>query len=776
MSWFVESERSQEIFKRKMRRTVPVVITLLILLCSLICSATAQDDARAVWQVAGYDITANVLQVERALSAKTIVTIKNVGRGSGSGLTLRLNSRAKIQSVTTSNSAVTFHVLGDNRPNLQRVNITLPSAVAANNSVSLTLNYSLPVETNTGLESISPIGSQFRPESFWYPVLNTSFTIRGIDTAPFKLRIESGNAISSGLDKDGGTNYEQALNAQPIFLQGTFDRIEGNAEGKGITAFVAGGAPADERKQAESMIALAAAARTFYTSLLGPGPTIPIRLVAVRRGAGFGDGGLVLVERAAFRRAKLDAGTTMSIAESIARVWIGGQAPIRGEGSAVLREGLARYLATLFLEKQFGRDTSDEELQRERMAFAIVAKRDAPLSRSTPLDDSFFSSVPNKSAMVWRLVEKRVGRDNFMTTLRTLLQNNDPAGVSLASLRSAFGTQGGDALKKLLDYELDQPTEMDLMVGIPQVRGAEAVAALRNLGSFDAQVAVMATTATGEHLKVDVTVPAQNFADAVFKTTGKIIRVEVDPEKSYPQLDYANDVAPRERDVAEAMAEGSRFFGAQDYGRAETAAREIMGSLPHMQEARTLLARALLGENKLDEAEKIFRSILDDVLPTSNTLAWANVGLGEIALRKGQSAEAVHRFNDAVRAEGEYASALAARAGRLKAETTPQIEDAIKTSLAQLDKDITSGSKADVESKVVPGELVRFVNGIVGTKPDVWQTRVLRTEQWDPNLAAADVAINSKVLGKEASGTAVLMMARVGGTWKLTGIDLFEVR
>ena len=89
---------------------------------------------------------------------------------------------------------------------------------------------------------------------------------------------------------------------------------------------------------------------------------------------------------------------------------------------------------------------------------------------------------------------------------------------------------------------------------------------------------------------------------------------------------------------------------------------------------------------------------------------------------------------------------------------------------------ITTGTKADVDAKVIPGELVRFVNGIVGTKPDVWQTRVLRTELLDPNLAAADVSINSKVLGKEASGTAVLTLARVNGGWKLAGIDLFEVR
>src|SRR4051812_7818615 len=441
--------------------------------------ATAQDDARAQWQIAGYDITANVVQAERTLAAVTTVTIKNTGRAAGSGLTLRLNSKAKVSSVTANGGPVTFHSLPDARPNLQRLNLTLTTAVAANSTISLAITYRMTVDANTGLESISPLAAQFRPESFWYPVINTSFTIRGVDTAPFRLKIDGGNIISSGLEKEPGTSFDQPLNGQPFFVQGAWERVEGSGDGKGITAFVASGAPADERKQAETMIAAAAAARTFYAGFLGAAPTVPVRIISVRRGAGFEDGGVVLIERAAFRRTKLDAGTALSIAEAMARLWIGGQSAVRGESSAVLREGLPRYLASLFLEKQFGREASEAELQRERMAYAIVAKRDAPLSRSSPLDDTYFSSVPNKSAMLFRLLERRVGRDNLMTAVRSVSQTDQ--GLSLAGLRAALATQGGEPLKKLLDYELDQPTEMDLMVGLPQARGSDQVAALRNL-------------------------------------------------------------------------------------------------------------------------------------------------------------------------------------------------------------------------------------------------------------------------------------------------------
>ena len=765
-------------------KTLLALTILAQLSLSLIPSATVQgqDEARAAWQVAGFDIAANVQQSERVLNAVATLTMNNVGRGAGTGLTLRISAKAKVNSVKVNGAVVTFHMLADTRGNVQRLNIAFAAPAPANSSLSLAVDYRLPVESNSGLEAISPIGSQFLPLASWYPMLNTAFTIRGADTAPFKLRVEGANIISSGIERaqSGAVTYEQSLNGEPFFLQGEWARNEGSGDAQGVAAFLPKGAAAAERKQSDVMISTAASARSFYAGLLGAAPDTPIRLVAVRRGAGFNDSGTALIEWGAFQRAKLDAATAMLIAESVARLWVGAQSPIRGEGSGVLRDGLTRYLATLFVEKHFGGDAAESQLLRQRTAYAAVAKRDAPLSRSSPLDDTYYSAVPNKGAMVWRLIERRLGRDAFMTTLRSSLQGN-PSGVTLAGLRTRLAEQGGAGLKTILDQELDQVTDMNLMIGLPQQRGGDWVVALRNVGTFDATVNVTATTDRGEQLKVEASVPALNFAEAVFKTPAKITRVEVDPDKLYPQLDYTDDVIPRARDTSEAMAEGLRLFGAQDFVRAESVAREILAVTPRQQEARILLARALLGENKIDEAEKLFRAALDEALPTAVNLAWANIGLGEIALRKGQTAEAAKRFNDAVRADAEYAASLLARAERIKAEaaapnSAPPVDESARAFLGQLDHSITNGTKAELDNRIVPGELGRFVGGIVGTKPEVWQTRVLRTEQLAENLLSVDVNINSKVLGKEQSGTAVLILARINGAWKLSGIELFEVR
>ena len=776
-----------------MKRILVTTLTTIAISLFLSNRVLAQDEARAAWQITNFDITANIQQAERTLNAVAMLSANNVGRGMGSSFTFRITTKAAVKSVTVGSATANFRSVPESFGNsqidasvkrdLQRVTVSLPNPVAAGGNLVININYNLPVESNSGLAAISPIEAQFLPLSFWYPLPNTLFTVRGADTAPFRLVVNSPNVISSGVEKSaspGSTVYEQTLFAQPFFAQGDWEKVEGSSDGKNITAFVPRGANPEEKKRAEALIGLAANARAYYANLLGPAPEVPIRLVTVRRGAGFSDSGTIFIEPGALRRSKVDSATALLLSEAICRLWIGGQTAVRSEGGGLLREALTRFLATQFIEKQFGREAAKGEMLRERLAYSAVAKRDGPLSRVTPLDGTYFSSVPNKGAMVWRLVENSLGRDVFISTVRDQLQagKGSAGGISLAALRSALASRGGEKVKTLLEQQLDQITDLDLMIGVPQQRGGESVAALRNLGSTDALTTVRATTASGEQLSVDVVVPAKNFGEAVFKTPAKLVRLEIDPDKLYPQLDYSNDCAPRQRDVQEGLAEATRQFGAQDYVKAETIARELLAAAPGLQEARIILARSLLGQIRTDDAEKLFRLALEEPLPTSAAIAWGNIGLGEIALRNGQAAEAAKRFNDAVRADAEYGSSLAARAGRIKAETaanTLQVDGAVRTFIGQLDQAILSGKKAELDSRVVSGELVRFVNGVIGTQPELWQTRVLRTEQLDATLVAADVSLDTKELGVQRAGTAVLLLTRAGGNWKLLGIELFEV-
>jgi hypothetical protein len=757
------------------------VFILALLICfGCWCSAGAQQDSRAVWQVLSFDINANVRQAERDLNVTAILKVRNAGNAAGNSFTFRLNPKATVRSVEVNGANANFRPMAETVGSLLRITTTLSAAAAPNATLTVNIAYSLPVETNSGLAAISPIATQFLPGSFWYPTPNTPFTVRGADTAPFRLTVNLPNVISSGVEKDGSAAraFEQELNGQPFFVQGDWDRVEGSGDNKSITAFLAKGSGVDERRQAEQVITLAGQARSYFSGLLGAAPAVPLKLVGVRRGAGFTDGGTLLVEAAAFRRTKIDSTTARAIAEAVARLWIGGQSPLRGEGSGVIREGLVRYLALLFIEKQFGKDAAAAEVLRAQLAYAPIAKRDGPLARITPLDDTYYNAMPNKGALVWRLVDRRVGREPFVGSLRAVLQAAKGGDFTLAALRKDLVEKGGDAISILLAQQLDAVTDLDLMIGLPVQRGGEWVSALRNDGSGEVTVTVVATTDRGEQLPVDVNVLAHSFGEARFRTNAKVVRAEVDPEKYYPQTDYTNDSMPRSRAISDTLAEAFRLLGAQEFGKAEAAARELLNTAPRLQEARIILARSLLAQGKIDEAEKLFRSALEDPLPTPGTLAWGAIGLGEIQLKRGQAGEAAKRFSEGVRAEAEYSSSLTARAARISAEaaTPPAIDESARTFVKLFDAAILSGKKVEIESKIIPGELVRFVSGIIGSQPEVWQTRILRTELLDANLMAVDVSITARQLGQDRAGTAVLMLARSGDTWKLSGIELFEVR
>jgi hypothetical protein len=640
------------------------------------------------------------------------------------------------------------------------------------------------VAENSGLAAISPVVSQFLPLSLWYPAANTPFAVRGADYAPFRVTVNGANAISSGVEKsaNGNSIFEQALNGQPFFVAGSWDRVEGSGNAKDIAAYLPKGSGPEERKQAEALIGLANDARSFYAGLLGAAPAVPLRLVSVTRGAGFDDAGTLLLGEGAFRRKTIDSVTALGISEAVARLWIGSETPVRGEGYGVLREGLVRFLATLFIEKQFGAEAAEAERGRQRLAYAAIAKRDVALSRATPLDGTYFSSVANKGAMVWRLVDHLVGRESFVASWRGLLVSGrtDAEGLSLSRARSIFAERGGASFKAVLDQQLDQSTDTDLMAGLPHLDGGQWVSALRNLGSIDVTVNVLATTSAGQQIRVEGTIPAHDFGQVTFRNATGIVRVEIDPDKFYPQLDYANDVAPHALEMASSLAEATRLFGAQDLSKGEALARELLALSPRLQEARIVLGRALLAENRIEEAEREFKQLAAERLPIPAALAWSSLGLGEVALRRGQAAEASRNFSEAIRADAEYASSLAARAARIRAESgvgaTPPIDESVRAFVSQLDAAIRSGRQVEVGPLIVPGELAGFVRSVVGTQPESWQTRVLRSEQLDTNRLALDVTLNTKQLGVEHSGTAVYVIVRVGGGCKLNAIELLEGR
>jgi hypothetical protein len=725
-----------------------------------------QNVTSKTWEVQRYDINAALPQSEtdRFLTVKAALDLKNVSGAAGSRLTLRISDKAEISAVRVNTAAADFTKSEEKvgSRNLQRIVMRVPT-VQPNQTFSVAVDYRLKVDENSGLNALSPIGSQFLPLSFWYPTPNSWYFARGADFAPVRLQVTAANGetiVSSGTQT--GNSFEQKLNGQPFFIAGSFDKIDAS----GVTVFVSKGM--EDKTRSNELAALATEAKTFIANLLGAAPDVPIRIVAVKRGAGFSDGGTVFVDESAFRRQKIDAQTAMTIGEAVAKIWIGNSAAVSGDGFGVIREGLPQFIATQFLESKYGKEVADIERLRQRTAYAAIVKRDAPLNVVSPLDDYFYTAVSNKGAMIWRLLAKRVGQDEFFRTLQTQMKDGN---LNLGEIRLAFATQ-----KDFLEVAFDQITDTNLLVGLPQQNGAETKIALRNLGAIDATVNILATTQTGERLTAQSTIRGKSFGEINFKTTQKILRVEVDIDKFYPQTDYSDDVAPREFETSDALAIIKRAFDQQDFSKAERSARTVLQSVPRFDEARVWLARSLAAQNKTAEAEREYRLVLDERLPAARSLAWANLGMGEIALRSNQNSTAANFFAEAIRTNAEYGATLAARSGLNKINLGSNTDENIKAFFAQFDKAAISGRKADIDAMILAGEMTKFSGGISGQAQE-WTTRLLRVDKLDANSALAEVSLSIRLINKNAeSGTAVFLLSKIGGNWKLSGVEIFEVR
>ena len=729
----------------------------------------AQDEARvsATWQVVKYDITATLPQSEseRYLSARAKLDLKNVSARPATTLTLRISPAAEISAFTINGTATEF-TKGEEKVgtgSLQRIVVRMPT-VQPGGALSATVDYKLLVKDNSGLAAISPVSTQFLPMSFWYPTPNSWYFARGADYAPFSINVTApgATAISSGTASGGG--FENKFAGQPFFVAGSWDSKTYDS----VTVYQPKGADAGAQKVGADLASLATDAKTFVANLLGPAPATPIQLVGVRRSGGFASGGTILVDDGVFRRGRLDSQNAMIISESIAKIWIGNSINVTGDGAGVIREGLARYIATQFLESKYGKEIADLERQRQRVAYAAVSRRESPLTVVSPFDDYYYPEVANKGAMTWRILAKKIGNDEFCKALRSAAQDGV---VSLAEIRAQFVAD-----KDLLDYLFDQVTDTNLLAGLPQVVGAETRVALKNTGPIDVTVNVAAWAANGERISAPTTIRAKSFGEISFKTPSKPVKVEIDPEKFYPQSDYSDDIAPRESTDSDVLLAVKRAFDKQEFSSAEKIARDVLRDQPRFDDVRVLLGRSLLGQTRTADAEREFRAVLDEKLPSPRSIAWANVGLADIASKNGQNAQAVKFAADAIRADAEYGATLAARAIRNRAGSGSAADESVKTFFASFDKAAVSNRKTDLDALAVAGEVSKFVSGISGQTVE-WKTNVLQVDPIDANNVWVEASLAIRLLNRDPeNGTAVYRLTRVGSGWKLAGVDIFEVR
>jgi hypothetical protein len=781
---------------------------LAVVVISLFCSlAVAQE-----FEIKKYDLTAQInLEAHEVavqarlrlvnLSTKDLLDKVLLAGMDKPRLTLFLSTRAKVTAMAINGAKVTFKTTEEPRTNLLLASTEITSAFASAPEFDLELSYTVQVPERSSNMHVSTSESFLLPASFWVAVKHTPYADHGADTAPFTLAVTAPagmKIVSSGL-RQSDHSFEQPLAAQPFFIAGDYEVATDGGDVPTVEVYAPRGLNEVGKQQVKKLIEECARMIAFYTRYFGaPQAGGPFRVISTQaRNLTFATTGVVIVEDALFRRDALDIGTIELLAGAVARSWIDGRLLLRGRGTGMLRDALPVYLAARYLSESYGEAMGEAAFERYRRAYAPLARgTDAPLLMQSPLDRNYTTSIYNKGALVWRALEKQLGRQTLDSLIRQLLDPQRVDVLTLAewraplcelarclSVKGALLAWASPANRKAINDFFAQWIETvvlpDFAVGQPQTTATGVESTVANFGSGEFTVEIVATTDKGEKLSRSVTVKGGQFSSASFPAGTQIVMIEADPEKLYLQKDYTNDTFPRRPSPADLYSQASLAFSKGEYPVAEAKTREALKVEPNSASLQALLGRILLAQGKQEEAASVLTAVVKNSLLPLQAYGWAHLGLGELALKQNQFTEAARHFRYAAATELDQATTLAARDGALRAErgaNAVRVSEEVRSFLQQFDAAVLQGSANAVNPMIELGNLRRFAQSLVVRKPSIWTTEALRAEDWDANRVAVDVLLKVRIEGKDYAGRALYVVNRAGGKLRLSEVPIFDVK
>ena len=796
------------------------ILSALFIVAAFAISVAAQEV-----EVDRYNINARIDAAANAVDVRAALSISNLAQTPKPKLYLRLTKLAKVSAATVNGASATFETVEDRRvTTLNQIIVTPQTSIAAGAKATVEVSYRIEAAESSPLIHIYPGEVLLAPGAVWVPMPSTMFTLYGSTTAPFTLTVSAASpasgfrALSSGTVKiDGQTStFEQPLNSLSLVVAGSFDQPVTAERGgiqveifvqPGIVAVPTGAKPADPRAIVARLGDEAGRVIDFLTRTLGPPPTgATFRIVSSARAGNLAQPGLLVLNEQVFRRDALSSNVIEVLADAIARIWIDGRVKLRGQeprsaqetraavkarSAAFLSDSLPRYLAALYFEDRFGKDAARDLFSSMRWSYAPVAQsgRDAELGLQTLLLPNYSAAVFSKGPLVYRLLAETGGREKLIAAIKTLLSGAQTRIITTEDLRSALTKGAAPEVEKVFQQWIDSIIEPDIIIGSPLPASKPGVQGinLRNLGTGDVTVNVLAITASGKQITTPVMVPSENLASAEIQTAEKIVSVEVDPEKLIIQSSYDNDAREGDskttRTSAQTLLNSSiGAFNKTQYAEAETMLRQAVRSEPRNAVLHAWLARTLAAQKKMDDAAAEANAAIKIDPPSGPALAWARVTLGQVAMARNQAAEAARHFRAAVVEADDTTAQLAAHEGLIQAEraagTAPQADEAVRAFITQLDAAIRQPESDKLFALVVKANLKRFVQGLTVSRPASWATEILHVDQVDANRVALDVGLKVKTEGKDQGGTAVFVLTRAGNTWLLEDVphQLFNVK
>lgn len=776
---------------------------------------TASASAQEV-EVDRYQITARIDTAASAVDARATLMISNLSQSPKSKLYFRLTKMAKVSAATVNGGTAQFETADDRRvTTLNQIIITPGAPIAGGASARVEVTYRIEALESSPLIHIYPGEVLLAPEAVWVPMPSTLFSMYGSTTAPFTIEITTAStansfrAVSAGTLKGGSGQtftFDQPLNSLPFIVAGNFDQPSAaDHGGVKVEIYAQPGLVSPTGATAQANIARlndeAGRMITFFTKMLGPLPDgTTFRIISSVRANNIAVPGALVINERTLRRDTLNEANIEAMADAIARLWIDGRVRVRGQEArqapgqkarsvAFIHDSLPRYLAALYFEDRFGKDALRDVFTRMRWSYTPVAQsgRDAELGIQNVAFPSYSAAVFGKGPLVLRLMAETAGRDKLLGAIKTVFAAGQTKVVTTDDFRAALVKVAGADIEKLFQQWLDTIVEPDIIVGAPlpsDKPGTQRVN-LRNLGTGDVAVTVLAVTASGKQVTAQVTVPSENITAVDIPTTEKVTSIEVDPEKFIVQSNYDDDA--RDGDMKATRTSSQTLFNQSigafnkaQYAEAEASLREAARRDPRNALIHAWLARALAAQKKTGEATSEAEAAIKIEPPVGAALAWAYITLGQVAMAAGKPADGVQQLRralvEAEEAPAQFASREAVVQAERAANMSPQIEESVRAFIAQLDTAIKDPSSDKLSPLVVRNNMKRFVQGLTVSRPTAWTTEILRAEQFDTNRVALDVALKVKSEGRDRAGTARYVLNRSGSGWVLEEVQLFDVK
>ena len=774
------------------------------------------------FEIRSYEINAQVKPEVQQLEVKAVLGLANL---SGPDLADKillasankprfsffLHAKAQVSEMKVNGETVASRSAEDVRNNLLRVSTEMTSNLASTRDVLVELSYMIPTLDRSSSLHVSRTESFVLPQSFWVPVYHTPYAEHGADTAPIKITVTGPaglTVVSAGIRKSENS-FELTQAGHPFFLMGEYELVTAGGTAAPVEVYYPRGSGERGKAQAEQLAAEAVRIQQFYVDYFGVAALSPFRVVKTQArqlststSDSFSQGreialttvGAVTVDDNLFRRDRIDQGTIELLANAAARAWIDGQVLLRGRGTGLLRDALPAYLVAQYLGVRYEPSQRIEALERFRRAYSTIARNDAPLFMQSQLDRNYTTSIYNKGAMVWRLLEEVVGKEKFASILQSSLSRNRVDVLSFGEWRSPLcllarcasfkqnllaGASDRKRIEEIFSNWIDSVVLPDFAVGQPQAAPNGWESTVTNFGSGDVTIDVIGTTESGEQLRRTVLVKASEFGTVNFATNSRIVSVETDPEKLYLQSDYTNDRFPRRQSESESFGLANLAFSRNEFETAEARAREGLAQNPRAATLQALMGRILLARDKRPEAGAALQAALKaDPMPIL-AYGWAHQGLGEVALAENRPQEALDHFRRAAAADLDAAATVAARDGAIKAAQalqSAQIPEEVRAFLQRFDAAILQSTAAVVNTFVEIGNLRRFAQSLVVRKPSLWVTEPLWAEKWDANRTAIDVTLKIRIDGKDYAGRAVYVISQASGSPILSEVPVFDVK